>query len=128
MDRNIFITHMKNKSSKDDIFIKYENIEQNDQGNENTSLSKEEILKSIPENALKVANNELTKTHIEWRWRIFEIPNRANKLIEMSFKKPNDQRMYINKSGSWVNSEVGKEYDKFVVDEYYSYSQFVNQN
>jgi len=110
---------MKNKSSKDDIFVKYENVEQY---NENTSLSKEEILGSIPENALKTTDSELSKTHIEWRWRIFEIPNRPNKLIEISFKKPNNERMYINKSGSWTNSEVGNEYDKFVVDEYYTYS------
>ena len=110
---------MKNKQM-DNIFVKHDEEPLN---NDDLSvLSKEEILESIPKDALKKQNCDLAKTNTEWRWRIFKIPNKENTLIEISFKNPNDKRMYIDKNGKWKNSEVGKEFDVFVIDEYYVYS------
>jgi hypothetical protein len=108
-----------------DIFIKHGEL-LNDSDDDSSVLSKDEILESIPKNAFKKQNSGLAKINIEWRWRIFKIPNRENTLIEISFKKPNDKRMYIDKSGKWINSEVDKEFDKFVIDEYYVYSDLSN--
>ena len=105
----------------DNIFVKQ--TEESENNNDDISvLSKEEILESIPKEALKKKDSNLAKINTEWRWRIFQIPDRENTLIEISFKKPNDERMYIGKNGKWVNSQVGKEFDKFVIDEYYVYS------
>mgnify|MGYP000555980452 CR=1 FL=1 len=88
-----------------------------------TTLSKNEILKSIPNNHFKKADDIMAKTNIEWRWRIFKFPNKTNEVIEISFKKPNEDRKYINKFGEWVVRNISSKYDKYVIDEYYAYSQ-----
>ena len=105
--------------SVDNIFVKHTEEMSNDSI---YSLTKDEVIKSIPKGALKKKDNNLSTLNTEWRWRIFKIPNKENDLIEISFKKPNDKRMYIDKEGKWINSEVGKEFDNFVIDEYYVYS------
>lgn len=110
------------------IFIKQSEIKTNqrlttDQTNETCSpLSKKEIMESIPENCLKVQNVDLSKTNAEWRWRFFKFPNKKNEVIEMSYKQPNKNRKYINKDGEWVEREIGDEFDKFVISEYYHYT------
>ena len=89
---------------------------------ENNGISKKNILGSIPKNALLKPNNDLQLTHTEWRWRIFEIPTKKNQLIEISYKKPTENRMYTNKSGDWVESTVDEKFDEFVIMEFYAYS------
>lgn len=100
--------------SPNDIFIK-------NTDKEIIYLSKD-IMKSIPENALKEPDSELVKNKTEWRWRLFKFPDRDNKIMEISYNKPNEKRMYIDKYGKWINSEIGNEFDKFVTDQYYTYT------
>ena len=85
-------------------------------------LSKDEILASIPKNALKEKNTEHTLTHDETRWRIFQLPNHENEIIEISKKKPNEERLYMNQNGSWILYDGDDKFDVYVVDEFYYYS------
>ena len=107
------------------IFLKKAEQQQpkpNSSDAENIKVSKVEILKSIPTGAIKTEQKELKETHTEWRWRIFKFPNKKNEVVEISFKKPDEKRMYINRTGEWVHREINQEFDKFVIDEYYVYS------
>jgi len=42
--------------------------------------------------------------------------------VEISFKKPNELRLYINTHGDWVNRDVDVAFDKYVVEQYYCYT------
>jgi hypothetical protein len=87
---------------------------------ENTKISKNEIINSIPKDSLKTVNLDLAKIKTEWRWRFFKILNK-NDIIEISFKKPNENRKYINRNSEWIDYTLGDEYDQYVVDSYYHY-------
>lgn len=87
-----------------------------------SSLSKYEVMESIPHNHYKEKNENLAIDHTEWRWRIFNFPHKKNDVIEISFKKPNEKRIYINNKGEWVERNIGPEIDEFVIDEFYVYS------
>lgn len=78
-----------------------------------------DIMKTIPENALISSNNELGKTHTEWRWRFFNLKGR--KLIEISKKNPNEDRMYVDNTGTWVHYNGTNQWDKFLVKTMYHY-------
>ena len=111
------------------IFLKKAEQQQpkpNSSDAENIKVSKVEILKSIPTGAIKTEQKELKETHTEWRWRIFKFPKGTNgetkESIEISYQKPNQDRLYVNKNGEWVNREIGPEFDKFVVDQFYHYA------
>jgi hypothetical protein len=106
-------------NSTKDIFVTIDELEENIP----TSISKDEILRSIPKNALKKSDNNLSQTKTEWRWRIFKFPNKKSDVIEISFKKPSDKRMYINGNGTWVYREIDTQLDQFVVDEFYTYNE-----
>lgn len=85
------------------------------------TLDKNEIMKSIPDDALTEPNEILGQTCTEWRWRIFVIPGKENEVIEISFRKPRGERMFMNNRGKWVSAKVGNEFDKFVMKKYYAY-------
>lgn len=89
---------------------------------ENVILSRRDVANMIPKECLKQKNLELMKTKIEWRWRIFKFQDRENEIVEISQKKPNKKRLYINNKGEWVESEVSEDYDVFVIHEYYHYT------
>lgn len=86
----------------------------------NIVLSKFEVMNSIPTDALNKSETESKK--IEWRWRLIKLPHKKNEIIEISYKKPDDQRMFINKSGKWVHREIDDSFNQFITKEYYLYS------
>ena len=86
------------------------------------ALSREEVAKSIPRDATKQPNKELSLTKTEWRWRIFKIPNIKNEFVEISKKIPNEDRLYLNKSEEWTTCIVDKAFDNFVAHSYYYYT------
>lgn len=103
-----------------DIFCKHtEDLKDNDLSN--LCMSKKDVLNSIPKNHVLIRNNELLKIKAEWRWRIFKFPTKKNEVIEISFKNPNKKRLFINKFGEWVETEISKEFDPFVIKEYFCY-------
>ena len=119
------------KSEMSNITNKYSNAESYNNSNSDDiqGVMKTEIIKSIPSDAIKKENVELQKTKIEWRWRLFKFPNTENgdkEAIEISYIKPNSERLYINKKSKWVNMEIGKEFDNFVVDQFYHYTDLLS--
>ncbi len=106
--------------SSSSIFLKRSEVESDKI--DSIPLTKSDVIESIPKNFVKSVDKVLEKVSTEWRWRIFKFPNRENEVVEISFKKPNEKRMYINRTGEWVYREINQDFDKFVVDEYYVYS------
>jgi|688.fasta_scaffold446246_2 hypothetical protein len=85
------------------------------------------IFNSIPENKVnKQIENWKNKYKTEWRWRFLKIKLPENKerfVAEISYTLYNsDKRLYINKYGNWIERHVDPIYDKYVVEEYYVYS------
>ena len=115
---------MSTNTQNDSIFIKQSEIKTKDKNMNNTysSLSKKEIIGSIPTDYLKKQYTNLSKTHAEWRWRFFKFPNKSNEVVEISYKPPNEKRKYISKDGEWVERDIGNEFDTFVISEYYHYT------
>lgn len=87
----------------------------------NIVLSKFEVMQTIPTVALSKQDVNALSTCKELRWRVFKLPNKENENIEISYKLPNESRMFMNKSGKWVNREIGDEYNQFLIKEYYVY-------
>lgn len=86
------------------------------------SLSLDDIIKSIPPNATIHPNEHLRSTHTEWRWRFFEMKER--KLVEISKKTPDSDRIYMNNTGKWIsNFELEGNWDKFLTDTRYFYGK-----
>jgi hypothetical protein len=90
------------------------------------TFPKDELMASIPNNAKSEPDQELEKSHIEIRWRIFKFPNIQNEIIEMSQKIPNQERLYMNKNGKWVNFNDDGKYDQFITEKYYHYQETNN--
>ena len=86
-------------------------------------LSKQEILSSIPQDASVYENINLQSTKTEYRWRILNIENVKNEIIEISIKSQNSERLFLNQNGEWVenNNCNYNDYDKYVTKSYYYY-------
>lgn len=87
----------------------------------NMSILKNDLLNSIPKNATSEENIIFAKYKTEWRWRIFKFPEKDNEVVEISKKEPNKNRLYINKNGDWVERNIDKSFDKYVIEQYYAY-------
>ncbi|VBB18534.1 hypothetical protein YASMINEVIRUS_997 [Yasminevirus sp. GU-2018] len=82
-------------------------------------LSLEDIKRSVPPNASKVPLPEMQKTHTEWRWRFYNIEGR--KMVEISKRDPNKNRVFIDNTGRWINFSLDASWDKYVVDTRHCY-------
>lgn len=83
-------------------------------------LNINDIMKTIPNNAMTKPDNEMGKTHTEWRWRFFDIKGR--KLIEISKKQPNNKRLYVDNTGSWIHYDNNiNQWNNFLVNTVYHY-------
>lgn len=98
------------------IFIKL-----SDMPKQKFKFDKENLKNSIPINALDKPNNDMNKTYIEWRWRIFDI--NGKEYVEISYKKPNDKRMFINKYSEWTDKTPDEDFDCYITKQYYSYTE-----
>jgi hypothetical protein len=115
---------MKNQN----IFLSQEGGTENQTGNgDNTDITGKitytSIIESIPESkSEKPISNWEQKYKVEWRWRFLKDGKRH--VVEISYvnKKNIKDRLYFNKYGQWVKQDIGSEYDKFVVKEYYVYT------
>ena len=86
-----------------------------------TKISLKDFEKRIPPNAKPLKNMDLENTHTEWRWRIFKIDEKY--ILEMSYKKPNEKRMFLNKFGNWIlyDENTLNIYNEFVIKVLYDY-------
>lgn len=115
---SIFIKHTEQTNSNGGAHANAQTIQYTPSG----TLSKKDIISSIPSDCLKSRDIDLLKTKTEWRWRIFKFPNKENDVIEISYKSPHEKRKYINKTGDWVERNIGEEFDIYVIDEFYHYT------
>jgi hypothetical protein len=86
-------------------------------------LTKLEVMQTIPQNAINIENKIAQQTCKELRWRIFKLPNKKNEFIEISYKHPKEERMFLNKNGKWINDNIPIEYDIFLINQYYIYEK-----
>ena len=79
------------------------------------------ILSSIPKSAIETEDKDLALSKMEMRWRIFKIPEIQNEIVEMSYKKPDEDRMYMSQGEKWVKYNDDGKYDQYIVKTYYYY-------
>jgi hypothetical protein len=96
-------------------------VERNILENNTITLITNEIMSSIPKEATDYPNDLLIKSKTEWRWRVFQFPNRPNNVIEISFKKVGAERMFMNNRGNWVEYNMPRTYDKLIIKQFYCY-------
>lgn len=82
-------------------------------------LNINDIMKTIPNNAMTKPNIDMGKIYTEWRWRFFNVKGR--KLIEISKKHPHNDRLYVDNTGGWIQYTNTNEWDKFLVNVMYHY-------
>ncbi len=75
---------------------------------------------SIPKNCYSVPNENYSKIKVESRWRFIKM-NNIN-YVEISRKRPGVNREYLFHDMEWVFRNIGNEYDPFVDEQYYYYS------
>lgn len=89
---------------------------------QNYKIEYKSIKKTIPENSYTEPQKDKDDM-IETRWRVLYIPlPNAKKMVEISRKRPNSEREYLNKNMKWIITNIDKFFDNFVVKEYYYYS------
>lgn len=77
------------------------------------------VYKTIPKDSFKEPHDNKTKT--EWRWRFLQFGPSIK--VEISKKKPNEDRLYLNGKNEWVKRDIDLRFDKYVTKSYYYYSK-----
>lgn len=90
-------------------------------------ICKNDIMETIPEHSFDEHKPELAKYMTETRWRFLKIPygtRESKQIVEISRKKPNKPREYMNKQMQWTVKDVDIDgsFDKYVEEKYYYYS------
>ena len=102
--------------NNDSIFIKQSEIPKKEQ-----KLCYQSIIDSLPEPHYKESKSQLRSKAIEWRWRFYKIGD--IKVAEMSFLPPSsNERTYVDKNGNYVKKNIGTDFDKYIIEEYYFYT------
>lgn len=120
--------NINNNNNKNDIFVKkseipvvYDKVELNS------------VLETIPKGSYKQQQILLAATKTEMRWRFLHIPvpNSDNvnininvkTIVEISRRSPNNNyREYLNKQMEWVKRDISSDYDQYLVDQYFYYT------
>jgi hypothetical protein len=87
-----------------------------------------EIYESIPPESVDNENPELAKYMTEYRWRFYD--NGIKKFVEISYKKPNENRIffsYKNEKNNWfeINEETNiliNKWEKYIIETKYCYT------
>uniref|UniRef100_A0A6C0EET1 Uncharacterized protein n=1 Tax=viral metagenome TaxID=1070528 RepID=A0A6C0EET1_9ZZZZ len=101
--------------STDSIFVKLSELPK-----EEFRLTKEYLEGTIPDNCVNEEDKNLASIATEWRWRFFKIGEKS--VVEISKKKCNEEREYLNKYGQWVKSDIGNKYDNYITKVLYNYT------
>lgn len=105
-------------NNHNNIFLTYSS---SDKPNKVTYTS---LIQSIPNSKMeKPMKNWKDIYTIEFRWRFMKDSERH--IVEISKLNKNNQekdRLYYNKFGEWVKRDIPEDINKFVVKEYYVYT------
>lgn len=82
-------------------------------------MSIHDIEKTIPQDCLDYPQIIYQKFYTEYRWRYFKINNEI--YIEMSYKEPNKERLFMSPSGEWIEYKIDPELDNFIIKKKYYY-------
>lgn len=86
-----------------------------------TTILKEDVLENIPKGATNKKDKDLELTSTEYRWRMIRLPNSEKEFIEISYKQPNQKRLFMNHGQKWIEYEKDSQFDQYVIKEYYFY-------
>ncbi|AYV75678.1 MAG: hypothetical protein Terrestrivirus2_186 [Terrestrivirus sp.] len=98
------------------------------------------VKETIPPGSYTIEQPLLSNHMVEMRWRFLHIPiehlnttkgdnstktknKTVQKIVEMSRKKPDNSREYLNKQMKWVISEVDELFDQYVTEQYFFYTE-----
>jgi len=84
-------------------------------------IKRDQLMNTIPPNTYDCPNNELLGHMIEWRWRFFNI--NEHQFVEISQKHHNKERLYVDGNGQMIEKIIGDEWNKYIVDEKYYYTE-----
>ena len=98
------------------IFIKKSELEKKEK-----KISKNDIKSMIPSDSLKNKDSAKKSSMIEFRWKIYIIDG-VGKYIEISKKYPGKKRVFLNRYGKWVESNVDNAYAQYCKEKYYYYT------
>jgi len=103
------------------IFIKQDEINSN-----NTDISGKvtytNIMSTIPQGyKLEPINNWQENYSTEWRWRFLQLTKNKMSVEISKINRKNEDRVYLNRYKKWVNRDVPKEYDSYVIKTCYYY-------
>ena len=118
------LTNTNKSTNSSQIFMTQSESNNNDIAGRITFTN---IMNSIPENKVdKPIRNWQQKYTTEWRWRFLKLKTSDDKekdVIEISYlKKDSGKRIYFNRFGDWIETNVDAAYDQFVEKEYFVYS------
>lgn len=110
MDQSIFITQDSNILQQ------------------NNKVTFTNIMDIIPDTSTQQPMIDWEKLNkIEWRWRFLKFDDKH--VVEISYKLPDlTKRMYFNKNEEWVIREVPSDYDIYVYDQYFYYTDHIENN
>jgi hypothetical protein len=77
------------------------------------------VYKTIPKSSFKEPRDN--KDNTEWRWRFLQFGPSLK--VEISKKKPNENRIYLNEKNEWVTRDIDPRFDKYVSESYYYYAK-----
>ena len=104
------------------IFFTQDELNKNKGGNISGKISYTNIMDTIPKESLeKPLKNWEQQKKTEWRWRFLKFPD-DRVTVEISFKKPDEERIYFNKKGEWVERFVDPVFDDYVEKSFYYYA------
>lgn len=95
----------------------------------------EAVRETIPKGSYKDRQLLLIDHMVESRWRFLHIPVTIDpsdtydkkivmrKMVEISKKAPNEERMYLNKNMNWIEMKIDPIFDNFVVEQYFYYTE-----
>ena len=110
------INNIKNETDENSIFIKQSEVPKPEK-----KLCYQTIIDSLPDPNFKEPNLQWRTKAVEWRWRFYKIGDK--KVVEMSFLEPNsNERIYVDKNNNYIKSTISNEYDNYLVEEYYFYT------
>lgn len=80
------------------------------------------VLDTLPKNCLSHPVKDWRKnSNTEWRWRFLKFTDNRS-VVEISYVKNGEKRMYYSKNKEWVHRDIPDFYNEYVHKELYYYT------